>query len=98
MSTGMEHPFRACCEIIGTGGRIYITHLFAGREVHVTIGNEEHVERFEGVDPHQAEIEHFSDCVLHDRAPRIPPEDSLENTEVLVALAEAARTGRAVAL
>jgi predicted dehydrogenase len=98
MATGMEEPFRACCEIIGTQGRMEIPGLFGGSLVKVTIGGEEKTHQFERVNRFRLQIEHFSDCVLHGTPLRMPPEDALANTKVLVALKKAAQTGKVTAV
>src|SRR3954447_15279901 len=43
-----------------------------------------------------AEMDHFSDCVLNGKDPRTPGEEGLADLRVIAAIAEAARTGRAV--
>src|SRR5215212_1027622 len=43
-----------------------------------------------------AEMDHFSDCVLNGKDPRTPGEAGLADLRVIAAIAEAARTGRAV--
>ena len=96
MSTGMEHPFRACCEIIGAEGRIEIPGMFGGGKIKVVKDQTEKVHTFENVNRFQLQIEHFSDCILNGTPLRFPPEDGLANTRVLVALKEAAKSGRVV--
>jgi predicted dehydrogenase len=98
MLTGMEEPFRGCCEVIGSEGRIEMPDLFGGSRVHVAIGGEEHVEAFESVDRFRLQIEHFSDCILNDKQPMLTPEDARGNTAALVALKRAAIEGGTVAV
>lgn len=98
VATGMEQPFRACCEVIGTKGRIEVPFLFGGQMVRVTIGNEEHVQESEPVNRFRVQAEHFSECILTGKQPKLPPQDALNNTRVLVALQRAAREGHAVDL
>ena len=96
IATGMEQPFRACCEVIGTEGRIEVPYLFGGQVVKVVVGREEREERFEQVNRFRVQMEHFAECILRGQAPMLPPEDGLNNTKVLVALQRAAREGREV--
>ena len=42
------------------------------------------------------EIEHFSDCVLHGKEPRLSFDDARENCQVIVAALESAATGQVV--
>jgi xylose dehydrogenase (NAD/NADP) len=96
MATGMEQPFRARCEVIGTAGRIEVPYLFGEQVVKVVVGGQERVLEFDAVNRFRAQIAHFADCILHGTQPTLPPEDGLNNTRVLVALQRAAREGRAV--
>lgn len=96
MATGMEEPFRACCEVIGTMGWIEVPYLFGGQVVRVVIGGEERVEEFENVNRFRVQMAHFSDCILQVKRPKLPPEDGLNNTKVLVALKRAAQAGKPI--
>jgi xylose dehydrogenase (NAD/NADP) len=95
---GMEHPFRACCEIIGSEGRLYIPGLFGGGLVEVFKGQSVKKYTFTRVNRFRLQIEHFSDCILNGTPLRFPPEDGLANTRVLVALQQAAESGRTVTM
>jgi predicted dehydrogenase len=44
------------------------------------------------------EMDHFSECVLNDREPLTPGEEGLKDLRVIMAIYEAARSGRTVAL
>lgn len=44
------------------------------------------------------EIDHMADCILHDRRPRTPGEEGLQDHVVMEAIYESARTGRPVKL
>jgi predicted dehydrogenase len=48
----------------------------------------------EPVNHFQAEMDHFSECVLHDRETRTPGEMGLADMKIIAAIAEAAKTGR----
>ncbi len=45
-----------------------------------------------------AQMDHFSDCVLHDKQPLTPGEDGLDDVRVVDAVNEAARSGKTVRL
>ncbi|MGC1479399.1 MAG: Gfo/Idh/MocA family oxidoreductase [Chthoniobacterales bacterium] len=90
--TGMEQPFRACCEILGTTGRIYMPNLFAGQRLHLFSEEKESTDEFDAIDPHAAEIEHFSECILSGAQPAISMVDSWRNTATLEALKKSAET------
>ena len=95
-------------EIIGTEGKLVVPNPWLPPtnfgEFIVTRGVAAKTIRIET--PHQlghftSEIDHFSDCVRHGRAPQFPPEcdaeqDSRGNARVLDALAASARSGQPV--
>lgn len=51
---------------------------------------------FANVDQLPVMFDHFSDCVLNDKQPMLPMEEGLRDLEVIEALYESARTGKAV--
>jgi predicted dehydrogenase len=96
--TGMEQPFRHCCELTGTKGWIWAPNLFAADKVVVVADGKERTVTFESVNRFQIQLEHFSDCILNNRSPMLDLEDALGNTALLVALQQAAREGGQVEL
>ena len=67
-----------------------------GATVTVTSGNESQTDTFDDLNQYQAEVEHFSDCILNGREPMLSPEDAKKNTAVIVALKRAAQEEKAV--
>lgn len=51
-----------------------------------------------GKSPYLLELEHFVDCVLHDKQPCITGEDAYKAVEISLAALQSIRTGRAVTL
>jgi predicted dehydrogenase len=98
IATGMEQPFRACCEITGTEGRIEIPAMFGGGKVKVVKQQGEEIHTFESVNRFLLQVEHFSDCIISAAELRFPPEDGLANTKVLVSLKQAAESGCSVSI
>ena len=99
LATSMEAPFRVCCEIIGTTGRIHTNSLFAASTVTITAaGQPDRVETFEPGTGMRAQLEHVSSCIRHGTAPEITAADSIGNAATLEALKRAAETGQAVGL
>ena len=96
ITAGMESPFRFSCEVIGSKGSLITENLFRGDRLQVTTDKGEWIEEFEVLDRFQAQIEHFSDCILQSRQPAFPPEDGRNNVAVLIALKQAAQEGKAV--
>jgi predicted dehydrogenase len=89
--------------VVGTEATIELPHdafipwekdaLFTLRGRDQEIGQEQMIS---GVDEYQLMVEHFSEAVLRQTAPRFSPEESVRNMRVLDGLAEAARTGRTI--
>jgi predicted dehydrogenase len=94
--TGMEQPFRHCCEVTGTKGWVHVPNLFAADVAIVVVGGEEQVTTFATINRFQVQLEHFSDCILNDRELMLTLDDSRGNTATLVALKRAAREGREI--
>jgi predicted dehydrogenase len=96
MVTGMEQPFRHCCEVTGTDGWIWAPNLFAADKATVKAGGEERTVTFENINRFQVQLEHFSDCILNDGSPMLTLDDAMGNTAALAALKQAAREGREI--
>jgi len=89
--------------VVGTEATIELPHdafipwekdaLFTLRGRDQEIG-QEHI--LSGVDEYQLMVEHFSELVSGQTAPRFSPEESVRNMRVLDGLAEAARSGRTI--
>jgi D-xylose 1-dehydrogenase (NADP+, D-xylono-1,5-lactone-forming) len=97
--SSFESPFHTEMCVIGTEGVLHIPRPFKPLE-HETLelrrGNEvEHIE-VDGPPLYQGEVDDVADAARTGRAPLVTLQDSLENTQTLVALLEAARTGRTV--
>lgn len=86
--------------IHGTAGTIVMDSAFAYRGQNLTVGTEgKKVEmKLREVNHFAAEMEHFSACVLGDKEPRTPGEEGLADMRVIAAIAEAVKTGKAVAM
>jgi predicted dehydrogenase len=84
----------------GTKGFIDLDPAFSYRGLRLTVGRQSGREqvRLDEIDQFAAEMDHFSGCVLADRAPRTPGEEGLADVRVIAAIDEAARTGRTVEL
>lgn len=102
LCSGMEEFGRNRYAIVGTEGLIDVPKAFTGGSKGATVTivskKETRTETFGDVNQYQAEIEHFSDCILTGKPPMLTPEDTKKNTAVIVALREAARTEKAVAV
>jgi predicted dehydrogenase len=91
--------------IVGTKGSIELPHnafipwekdapyIFRGRNEEIGIQ-----EVIPGVDEYQLMVEHFSDVIVKGASPLVKIEDSIQNMQVLDALAESARSGQMVGI
>jgi inositol 2-dehydrogenase len=88
------------CEIIGSAGTLQVGYL---RDTPITLLNKAGVHH--DVVPHfpqrfgpayTKQIEHFVDCLVHDRAPSVTPADARAALQIGLAATESQRTGRVV--
>jgi D-xylose 1-dehydrogenase (NADP+, D-xylono-1,5-lactone-forming) len=99
ITSSFEMPFRTEMEVIGTEGRLRIPRPFKPLEQEVLElrrGDEVEYLNVEGPPLYQGEVDDVADAARSGRAPLVTMQDSIENTETLVALLEAARTGRTI--
>jgi len=99
--SSFESPFRTEVEIIGSEGRLLIRHPFkpdAVETIEVITAAGTSTITVEGPVLYQGEVDDVREAARTGRAPLVTLEDSLDNTDVLVALAEAARRGTVVAV
>ena len=87
-------------EVAGTDGQLRVESAFlpGTRDVRITEarGREgERIHTIPGDDEYRLMVEHFADCVLHDRAPRYGAEEAAANMRTIEALYRSARTGGA---
>lgn len=86
----------------GTGMRrepftLLLRHSSGGEEVFAD-GSEPVVERFPDIDAYRLEVEHLSECIRAGHPPRYSLSDTLANTRIVTAIADAAATGRSVSI
>lgn len=96
IATGMQQPPRRMLEVVGTQGLAQTDHFPAGTELTVTTSDETNVRTYDAVNKFALQITHFSDCVLNDKPLRKSAYDGKANAATLVALKQAAETGRTV--
>ena len=99
-----ERARRAEYEIIGTQGGLKCHNIWAKPTETPIISwwTETHGPQPEEILPtanhFQLEVEHFSDCILHDKPPRLSLEDAKTNCNILVAAIESATQGACISL
>ncbi len=96
-----ESPFKTEVEVIGSEGRLLIRHPFKPEiteTIEVQRGDEHTTVAVDGPPLYQGEVDDVAEAARTGRPPLVTLADSLDNTETLVALLEAARTGATVAL
>jgi len=98
-----ERARRCEYEIVGTQGglKCHVVWQLPG-DVPViswwTEDGRQAEERLPASNHFNLEIEHFSDCVLNNKAPQLSLDDARENCQVIVAALESAATGQVVKL
>ena len=94
----IECPFIQNLELYGSEGYLVLDNL---NSPPLTLySNDGTVSRIEprGTDGIHAEIQHFVNCILHNKAPSISPEDSRGSLEVSLAVAKSIETMKPVTL
>ncbi len=100
---GFEHARRAEYEIIGSKGGLKCHNVWAKQaEVPViswwTESGELHEETLPVANHFRLEIEHFSDCVLNSKTPKLSFEDAKTNCRVIIAALESVKSKTQIAL
>ena len=99
-----EHARRAEYEIIGTLGGLKCHNVWAKPTEKPIISwwtetnGQQPEETLPTANHFQLEVEHFSDCILHDKEPRLSLEDAKTNCNILVAAIESATQGTRIRL
>ena len=99
--SSFEAPFRTEMEVIGTLGRLRVPHPFKPQErdvIEVIRGESTETIEVQGPPLYQGQADDLADAARSRRPPLVTLDDSLDNTETLVALLEAARSGSTVTL
>ena len=97
VGSSMEQPRRCDLTAYGTKGRLYIPDMFNDSgPVLVTIGDKTTTEATPAPDRFLVQLDEFSDCVSTGKKPEFPAEDALKQTAALIALYDAARSGKTV--
>jgi predicted dehydrogenase len=99
-----EHARRAEYEIIGTLGGLKCHNVWAKPTEEPVISwwtetdGPQPEETLPTANHFQLEVEHFSDCILHDTEPQLSLEDAKTNCNILVAAIESATQGTRIRL
>ncbi|NQW16362.1 MAG: Gfo/Idh/MocA family oxidoreductase [Chloroflexi bacterium] len=98
VGSSMEQARRCFLTAYGTTGTISIPNMFDdnGPCILTTLDGEETVYQEDAPYRFTAQFNEFSECVLTGKTPEYPPVDALRNTASMVALYEAAGSGRTV--
>lgn len=99
--SSFESPFRTAMEFMGTEGRLRVPRPFKPHERDVVgLMRGDDIETIEVAGPplYQGEVDDVADAARTGRPPLVTLDDSLDNTETLVALLESARGGGTVSL
>jgi predicted dehydrogenase len=86
--------------VIGTKGALEMDPAtwYEGLRMRVQHGNVYDEREFPVVDHFAAEMDHMSGCVMQNKEPLTPGEEGLRDLTIMMAIYEAARTGRTVKL
>jgi len=95
LHSGFNAQFRMAAEITGTLGALEVPFTFLGNEGPLTLilGDRRQEIAVPESDRYQLQAEDFADAILLKRPPRLTPEETLRNMELLDRLYAAARNG-----
>ncbi|HEX2861049.1 MAG TPA: Gfo/Idh/MocA family oxidoreductase, partial [Lacunisphaera sp.] len=95
LHSGFNAHSRMAAEIIGTTGMLEVPFTFLGHEgpLTLTTGDQKQEIAVPESDRYQLQAEDFADAILQNRPPRLTPEETLRNQELLDRLHAAARRG-----
>ncbi len=99
--SSFESPFRTEMEFIGTDGRLRVPRPFKPHErdvIELIRGDDVQSIEVAGPALYQGEVDDVAEAAATGRPPLVTLEDSLDNTETLVALLASARGGGTVSL
>ena len=71
---------------------------YSGLRMRVQHGDVIEERELPEVDHFAAEMDHMSDCVMHNKEPLTPGEEGLRDITIMMAIYEAAKTGKTVKL
>jgi len=98
---GFKSPSRAQVEVIGSKGTLNIPEPFKpgqNEKMYLTRNDQVETIKTPGGELYIGEVEDMADAILLGKPPRVSLADSRENTVVILALIESARTGKPVNL
>jgi predicted dehydrogenase len=86
--------------VLGTEGYLEMDPAFTYSGLEMAMMKDNRKQQFEMKEVNQfaAEMDHFSECVLDGKDPRSPGEEGLADLRVIAAIAEAAKSGKTVAV
>ena len=95
VKSSLEHEYICYLNVYGSKGVIRVTHMF-NEDAPVLLSTDKGIERFafDATNRYAAQLEYFSDCVLHGKKPRWGIDDAIENMKVIDALYRSARSGQ----
>jgi predicted dehydrogenase len=99
--SSFESPFKTEVEVIGSEGRLLVSHPFKPETtatIEVMKADGTSTVTVEGPPLYQGEVDDVRDAARAGRPPLVTLEDSLDNVDTLTALLKAARSGNTVEL
>ncbi|SHE20570.1 Gfo/Idh/MocA family protein [methanotrophic endosymbiont of Bathymodiolus puteoserpentis (Logatchev)] len=102
-SFSFEHARRAEYEIIGTKGGLKCHNVWAKQTEEPIISwwtdsGEQHTENLDCANHFQLEVEHFSNCILKNIAPKLSLQDAKDNCTIITAALQSAEQGKTIQL
>jgi predicted dehydrogenase len=99
--SGFRSPLRMMMEIVGSDATLNIPNPFKPgfeNEIYLTTGQKTQTIKIPGGELYLGEVEDMCDAILQGKSPLVGLDDSRNNTAVIVALLESAKSGKPVVL
>ena len=94
------HPGVTRYQVFGEDGIMELDPAtpYSGHRLFVKLGKEKEERQIQGQNQFALEMDHLSECVIHNKTPKTPGEEGLQDVKLIQTIYEAARTGQTIEL
>ena len=94
------HPGVTRYQVFGEDGIMELDPAtpYSGHRLFVKLGKEKEERQIGGQNQFALEMDHLSECVMHNKTPKTPGEEGLQDVKLIQTIYEAARTGQTIEL
>ena len=94
------HPGVTRYQVFGEDGIMELDPAtpYSGHRLFVKLGKEKEERQIRAQNQFALEMDHLSECVMHNKTPKTPGEEGLQDVKLIQTIYEAARTGQTIEL